>query len=150
MPVIVRRFGVLIVIAIVVIGVIVFRDRLSGNVTDLAVGDCFDVPSDLLETVSEIQHHPCTEAHTGQVFCLTKYPADGNATYPADSAFIAAADATCAEPFLSFVGLAMDQSTYEIRYFGPTAEGWSKGDRGITGYVATDPAVTTSIKDTKK
>jgi hypothetical protein len=150
MPVLVRRFGLIIIIAIVVIGVIVFRDRLSGNVTDLAVGDCFDVPTDASATVSEIQHHPCTEAHTGQVFCLAKNPADGTALYPSDAAMVASADEACAAPFLTFVGVAMDQSVYDIRYFGPTADGWAKGDRDINGYVLTDPAVTTSIKDSKK
>ena len=149
MPVIVRRFGVIIVIAIVVIGVIVFRDRLSGNAGDLAVGDCFDAPT-TEGTVQDVQHHPCTEAHSGEVFAVVKNPAGGSDPYPDQAARVTFAGDACAAPFLTYVGIAMDQSAYDIRYFGPTAEGWGKGDRTVTCYVNSAPVVTTSIKGSKK
>lgn len=149
MSVFVRRFGVIIVIAIVVIGVIVFRDRLTGNASDLVVGDCFDAPS-TIGTVQDVQHHPCTEAHTGEVFAVVKNPAGGSDPYPSDDAMRTYAGDACAAPFLTYVGLAMDQSSYDIRYFSPTSEGWGKGDRSVTCYVNTDPPVTTTIKGSKK
>lgn len=147
----VRRYGLLIVIIVIVAGLaFVFRDRLSGNAGDLAVGDCFDAPTLEGQTVSDVQHHPCTEAHTGEVFAVLTNPAGSGAAYPDQTARIAFAGDQCAAPFLTYVGIAMDSSALDIRYFGPTSDGWGKGDRTFTCYVNTDPAVTTSIKGSKQ
>ena len=78
----VRRYlllGAIVVIVLVV--AFVFRDRLSGNAGDLAVGDCFDAPTLDGQTVSDVQHHPCTEPHTGEVFAVVTNPA-ADAAYP--------------------------------------------------------------------
>jgi Septum formation len=146
-----RRYIILAAILIVIVGgIFVFRDRLSGNAGDLAVGDCFDAPTLDGGTVSDVQHHPCTEAHTGEVFAVITNPAGSDAAYPDQPARIAFAGDQCAAPFLTYVGIAMDSSALDIRYFGPTSDGWGKGDRTFTCYVNTDPAVTTSIKGSKQ
>lgn len=147
----VRRYALLIaIIAVVAVLAFVFKDRLSGNAGDLAVGDCFDAPALEGQTVSDVQHHPCTEAHTGEVFAVVTNPSDSNATYPDQTGRIAFAADKCAAPFQTYVGISMDVSVLDIRYFGPTQEGWGKGDRTFTCYVQTDPAVTTSIKASGK
>lgn len=147
----VRRYILLGAIVVIVLALVfVFRDRLSGNAGDLAVGDCFDAPTLDGGTVSDVQHHPCTEAHTGEVFAVVTNPATSDAAYPDQPARIAFAGDACAAPFLTYVGIAMDASTLDIRYFGPTSEGWGKGDRTFTCYVNSDAAVTTSIKGSKK
>ena len=54
------------IIAIIIVGGFVLRDRLSSSAGDLKVGDCFDEPATGGE-ISDVQHHPCTEAHTAEV-----------------------------------------------------------------------------------
>ena len=58
----------------IVIGGLVLRDRLSGSASDLKIGDCFDVPATETD-IKDVQHHPCTEAHTGEVFAVVTHPA---------------------------------------------------------------------------
>src|SRR5262245_56412524 len=67
--------GNLIVIGIFIalgVGGFIFRDFLSANATDLKVGDCFDEPANM-ESVEDVQHHPCTDEHTAEVFFTGKY-----------------------------------------------------------------------------
>ena len=92
-----RRFrGLIIIVAIVVVVAVVgvvFRDRITGNAGSLQVGDCFDLPADAVAatdaTVGDVQHHPCTEAHGGEVFAVLTYPAAATDTYPPTDAFVA-------------------------------------------------------------
>ena len=87
-----RRFRGLVVIAAIVVVVavvgVVFRDRITGNAGSLQVGDCFDLPADAVAatdaTVGDVQHHPCTEAHGGEVFAVLTYPAAATRHVPAD------------------------------------------------------------------
>jgi hypothetical protein len=58
----------LVVVGAIVVGGFLFRDRISGNAGDLQVGDCFDDPG--TSEISDVQHHPCTEAHTGEVIFI--------------------------------------------------------------------------------
>ncbi len=147
----VRRYILLGVILIVIVAVgLVFRDRISGNAAELQIGDCFDAPTLESQTVTDVQHHPCIEAHTGEVFAVVKNPADGSAPYPDRTARLNFAADQCAAPFLAYVGSPMDSSTLEIAYFGPTSDGWSKGDRVFTCYVESNPPGTTSVKGTRK
>lgn len=147
----VRRYILLAVILVVVVAVVlVLKDRTEGGAADLAVGDCFDAPTLEGLTVSTVQHHPCTEAHTGEVFAVLKNPAGSDAAYPDKTARVAFAGDQCAAPFLTYVGIAMDVSLLDIRYFGPTQEGWGTGDRTFTCYVQSGPAVTTSVKGAAK
>ena len=139
-----------VVIVIIAAGAFLLRDRLSSGAGDLQVGDCFDSPTVVGETVSEVQHHPCSEGHTGEVFAVVTDPAASDAAYPdqvAQESFVATA---CAAPFLDFVGIAMDQSALDVRYFTPTSDGWASGDRGYTCYVQVDEGTTTSVRNSKR
>lgn len=140
------RLGLLLVVLVIAIGAIIFRDRLSGNAGELEVGDCFDIPTG--ETIKDVQHHPCTEAHGGEVLFVGKY-AD-QATLPTEDQFNQwVVDNCIGQTFTSYVG-----ATYEAREdigvgaFWPTSDGWSGGDREVTCYLA--PAnggtVTTSYR----
>ena len=73
------RIGIIVVIAA---GAFLLRDRLSSNAGELKVGDCFDEPAGGGE-IADVQHHPCTEAHTAEVVYLGKMTGD-NDTYPSD------------------------------------------------------------------
>ena len=147
MSVLVRRFGFLIVIAIIGVGGFLFRDRLSGNAGDLQVGDCFDVPTGETRTVKDVQHHPCTEAHTGEVFAIVKYP--GDPAYPDEQARLAFVGQQCPAPFLAYVGAPLETSVLDVGFFSPTSGGWSDGDRTFTCYVESIPATTISSKGSK-
>ncbi|HXR27097.1 MAG TPA: septum formation family protein [Candidatus Baltobacteraceae bacterium] len=137
-----RRFrGLAIVVAIalvvVVVGV-VFRDRITGNAGDLQVGDCFDLPADAAASaaVGDVQHHPCTEAHGGEVFAVLTFPADPGATYPASDAFDAFAADQCSSSFQTYTGIAFDAATtLDAGYFFPLDTGWASGDRTVICYL---------------
>jgi hypothetical protein len=66
----VKRFPILTAIAGFALGGYLLRDFISGNVGDLKVGDCFDPPALAAKdaVVKDVQHHPCSERHGGEVF----------------------------------------------------------------------------------
>jgi hypothetical protein len=141
------------VIVFAVIGFIwrgfIFRDRLSGQASDLAVGDCFKVPADQL--VSDVQHTPCAEAHDGEVILVARYPAADDAAYPAESAIQAWVTSTCLPAFKTYTGTDYESATnIELGYYAPTSAGWAgqQHDRGMTCFISppTEQAVSTSYR----
>jgi len=72
------------IIAIIAIGGYIFRDRLSSDAGGLKVGECFDDPAGATR-ITDVQHHPCTEAHNAEVVFLGELP-DGDKTFPTTSA----------------------------------------------------------------
>jgi Septum formation len=133
----------LVVIGAIVGGGILFRDRLTGGADDLKVGDCFDAKQ--ADVVKEVQHHPCTEAHTAEVVLVSDFPGAKGATYPVSTAFDAWGDQTCAVAIMAYVGSAatLDNLGYGILY--PSKSGWDGGDRGMICYVAGDSPLTKSL-----
>ena len=124
------------VIAAIAGGAFIFRDFLPGNATDLAVGDCFDAPTTVDETVEDVPHHPCTDSHTAEVFYVADYT--GADAYPGVEAFDAFTEANCPPAFQTYTGLDFysDQATdYDIGLLYPLAEGWDRGDKEITCYL---------------
>jgi hypothetical protein len=132
----VSRFSGLIIrvglIAIVGIGLFIFRDRISGGASDLAVGDCFDDPASTVE-VRDVQHHPCAEPHTSEVVYVGDMPASD--TYPTDAQFSSAVEAACVPAFKGYTGLEFStEPNFDLGYFIPTTDGWGGGDREIICY----------------
>jgi hypothetical protein len=121
------------VLAVLGGGALIFRDRLSSSAGDLKVGDCFEEPSG--ETIKEVQHHPCTEAHNSEVYFVGEYT--GSGSYPTDDQFQAWEQANCIDTaFTNYTGKSVsDSSDLGFGYFAPTAAGWSKGDRSMTCFV---------------
>jgi hypothetical protein len=119
-------------IAIVGIGLFVFRDRISGGASELAVGDCFDDPANVTE-VRDVQHHPCTEPHTSEVVYVGDMT--GTDTYPNDTQFRAAVESSCVPAFKTYTGLDFaTEPNFDLGYFIPTVDGWSGGDRELICY----------------
>jgi len=147
-----RGLIVVLVIALVVVVVgVVFRDRITGNAGDLQVGDCFDLPADAAATssVGDVQHHPCTEAHGGEVFAVLTYPASASDTYPPTEAFDTFAADRCASSFQTYTGIAFnDATTLDAGYFFPLDTGWASGDRTVICYLvdASGQPLTRSMK----
>jgi hypothetical protein len=125
-----------IVAAIVVVGLII-RPFISGGAGDLKVGDCFDAPTTADETVDEVQHHPCDQAHSGEVFFVGKSSASNDEAYPSDGVMTAEVFGLCDSAFTAYTGLdSNNDPTWTYGYFVPTADGWEDGDRGIICYAA--------------
>jgi hypothetical protein len=136
------------IVAVVVIAFVVLRPFLSGNAGGLSVGDCFDIPTGAGDTVTDVQHHPCTEAHGAEVIFVGSYsPATG--TYPTDDEFGTFGKANCVPAFNAYTGIDFEtDTTYDIKPFLPTAEGWTKGDRKVICFAVRidDAPMTTSVK----
>jgi hypothetical protein len=130
----VRRFPFLVIIGIIVVGGIVFREHLPGAASDLRVGDCFDAPVDMDE-IDDVQHRPCGDQHDAEVFGVFVHHAARGAAYPSVDAFDDYAFDVCLPAFESYTGVHyFDHADLEIGYFYPVQSSWSEGDRGITCY----------------
>jgi hypothetical protein len=151
----IRRYGVLIVIvaiiAVIAVVGVVFRDRFGSNASELVVGDCFDVPG-AVGTVDNVQHHPCTEGHTAEVYAVFKHPAGRDDAYPGIVSLKSFGADGCIAPFASYVGIAIDESALDFGWFRPTEDGWKKGDRAFTCYLTKqdESALTQSMKGSKQ
>ena len=129
--------GILVVLLLVggiaVVGLI-FRDRLSANAGDLQVGDCFHVPSG--ESISDVQHAPCTEAHDGEVFVVRDYPV--GSTYPTVDEFDLWVKQECLDrEFPAYIGASFEtREDVDIGYFYPLEENWGSGDHEMICYLS--------------
>ncbi len=127
----VRRFWILGLIAVIAVGAFVLRDRLSGGAGDLQVGDCFDLPGSEITEVKDVQHHPCTEAHTGEVILVFDFA--GGDTLPTDDQFFASIEEHCVPAFAEYTGTALaNQETLDLFWLTPSSDGWKSGDREIS------------------
>ena len=145
-----RGWGVrILIIAVIAVGAFVLRDRLTGNAGDLKVGDCFDKPTTAEETIDEVQHHPCTEAHTAELIFQGDHPAAKDAAPPTDDELFSFVSDSCLPAFNSYSGgdLLAD-GVFDIGFIYPLDEDWKKGDREITCYAyrLDGTTMTTSIK----
>ena len=137
------------IIAAIAGGAWVFRDYISGNATDLVAGDCFDAPTTVDETVDDVSHHPCTDAHTAEVFFVADHPATG--AYPGVDEFDTFTQDNCPGAFNTYTGMDFysDEATdYDIGLFYPLEEGWTRGDHEITCYIVRvdEQPMTASLK----
>ena len=125
---------------VIIIGVIVaflaivlFAVRNNVAADDLKVGDCFNIPNGT--TVKTVDKHPCNESHNAEVIFIGEYT-DGS-TYPISLSLNRFVKSSCAPAFETYVGRAIDSDPeLSVGYFSPTREGWDRGDRTITCYVA--------------
>ncbi len=121
------------IIAAIVVAGLVFRDRLSGNAGDLKVGDCFDDPGAVAE-VTDVQHHPCNEAHDSEVMFVGNYPAQDE--YPGDEAFGLFAQQQCVPAFEAYLGRDYESDTeYDYGFYYPAEESWSDSDHEVACFI---------------
>jgi hypothetical protein len=136
------------IIAVIVVGGLIFRDRLSGSAGDLKVGDCFDVPTANVD-VKDVQHHPCTESHTGEVFALVTHPAAKGKAPLTQAQLIDYLAGACGPAWISYVGQeAVSSQVLDVGAFYPRDKDWTDGDRGVTCYTyrVDGAAMTSSVK----
>jgi hypothetical protein len=131
--------GIVVLVGIVAViggGFWLFRDRLSGNASELVVGDCFDKPAET-ETVTDVQHQPCTTPHDREVIAVLTHPAGPDGPYPVVSGFEDFIQEKCIPAFESYTGRVADtESELILGYFQPTLSGWGDGDRGLICFLS--------------
>jgi hypothetical protein len=135
------------IVGAIAVGALVFRDRLSGNAGELKLGDCFDDPAGVSE-VNDVQHHPCTDAHTAEVVYLGKMTG-ANETYPTDPAVEDWVASNCVPAWSGYTGKNVEtDEVLTLGWYQPTNEGWSKGDRDIICYAGRidGAAMSSSVK----
>jgi hypothetical protein len=117
------------IVGVIALGGWLLRDRLTGNAAELQVGDCFDDPAEV-QDIDDVQHHPCSEAHTAEVFYIGNLPGTDGAPLPTESDLFAFAAGSCAPAFTSYTGLSIDSNpVLDFSMFYPGDEGWNDGDR---------------------
>ena len=107
----------------------------SGNVFELAVGDCFDDGDLVLGEVEEIGEVPlveCSEPHDNEVYAVVDVEGD---MFPGDEAIRTEADDVCLTAFQGFVGLDYETSALDFGWLVPTAGSWDAGDRVVACFV---------------
>lgn len=131
------RLGIgLAIIAVIIGGFFLFRDRVSNEVTSLAPGECFDQPAEGVTEVSNIQRQPCNEPHDSEVIAVLVHTAEASAPFPVVSGFGDYIEDECVPAFETFTGRAFATDTaLTLGYFQPTLSGWAGGDRGFTCYI---------------
>jgi hypothetical protein len=133
--------GLVVVVGLFVIGGVVawFTDASrapSGEITkagdmtmsDLRVGDCFDLKDPNVDEIEEVRALPCTEEHEFEVFYADALPSGG---YPVDAAFDAFFEEQCVPAFATYVGTPYGESELEVFWVVPTNAAWDDGDRTV-------------------
>ena len=139
---------VLVIVAVIVVAFIVFRDRLPGAASDLNVGECFDQPS-TTDDISEVPRQPCNEPHDAEVFLNVDHPAADGEAYPISMTMDRFVQEQCTPAFDTSTGREFETATdYDIGYLQPSRDGWNEGDREITCYVvrSDDAKMTASVR----
>jgi hypothetical protein len=120
---------------IVLIALAVLVAACSGNVFDLAIGDCFDdgdIAVGGVEEVGDVPMVECAEPHDNEVYAVVTVDSD---VFPGDIAIQSRADEVCHEAFEGFVGLDYQTSTLDFGWLVPTADTWEAGDRVVACFV---------------
>jgi hypothetical protein len=98
------------------------------QITDLRVGDCFDLKDPAADLIEDVKAVPCTQEHEYELFHIASLSANG---YPTDAAFTTFIESECLPAFETFVGLAYDDSELDMFPVVPTKDAWDDGDRAI-------------------
>ena len=98
------------------------------------MGDCFDVPTENVD-VKDVQHHPCNESHTGEVFALVTHPAAKGTAPLTEDALIDYIASACGPTWVTYVGQeAAGSSVFDVGAFYPRDQDWNDGERSVTCY----------------
>jgi hypothetical protein len=113
------------------LGGVLLRDFVSGSPDALRPGDCIDTPAMDVE-IEDVQHHPCDQGHTAEVFSVFEYAADSGAPYPDDPTMDNVILPRCYSEFATYTGTSFDdRQELDMSYLVPTSDGWGMGDRSV-------------------
>ncbi len=140
--------GAIVIVGVIIafLAVVLFVVRNNGAAEDLKAGDCFELPT--ATSVQTVVHHPCTEAHTAEVFHVAEYTGTDMKT-PITFVLEGFVNTACSPVFTTYVGKdPVSVPDLTIGYFYPSSDSWSSGDRTITCYVSRSDngSMTKSVK----
>ena len=121
----------------------------SRSVTSLAVGNCFNDPGGVADTIDSVTNRPCTEAHDSEVFAVVSFTQPNGASYPEAYDLVSQAERLCVPHALTYIGNDLSlAATLELYYLFPTREGWQDNDRRLVCYFhnADGPTLTHSLR----
>ena len=136
------------VVGAIIVGGLLLRPFFSGNAGDLKVGECFDVPIEN-ENIDDVQHHPCTDEHSGEVFYVGESAAADGAVYPSINALAAEVYSYCDSAFVTYTGKdPYNDPEWTYGFFYPNEEQWGDDSRLVICYASRVDGATTkqSIK----
>jgi Domain of unknown function (DUF4190)/Septum formation len=95
---------------------------------DLEVGTCANL-AELDGQVSSVPTVECTEPHDAELTFIGQLNPDGAAEYPGVSDVRAMVEQECTgESFTDYVGVAYDESEFDVNFVFPNDEAWDRGD----------------------
>jgi hypothetical protein len=98
------------------------------KITDLRVGDCFDLKDPAAEVIEDVKAVPCAQEHEYEMFHIGSMP---SGSYPSDTAFSSFVEDECLPAFETYVGLVYENSVLEVSFVTPTTDSWNDGDRAV-------------------
>lgn len=105
------------------------------QVTDLRVGDCFDLKDPDAQEIDAVEAKPCTQPHEYELYYAADMP-DGD--YPSQDAIDTWIFQNCVPEFAAYVGRDYQESELNLLPVTPTEGGWDDGDHAVQ-CVAYDP-----------
>ena len=130
-------FGVAALVIAVAVG------ELAGDtsdVTDLEVGDCFDLEPDDDGGVGLVDVIDCDEPHNAEVVAVADLNPDGELPYPTDAELFPLAERRCADvppdPRFGVLAVAPTEATWEARDGRVVCVALVYGDGQVTGRYA--------------
>ena len=131
-----------------VVGGVAAVQWLGGSrpITDLAAGDCFDIPGATSNGIDDITKRDCTEPHEYEMYFTGDLP-DG--PFPSDPEITAWVDANCRPAFAEYVGIDPELSALSASYIAPSEDVWNDGDHSVQCalYDESNPELTESLRD---
>lgn len=130
-------------LALLVMAIGLIASACSGTVLELEVGTCFDDPETFVE-VEDVPIVDCEDPHDNEV--IANHDLTGS-DYPGQEQTENRASQICYDSFADYVGIAYEESIYDIGWFFPTSESWAAGDREVIcfGYHVDFEKITGSI-----
>jgi hypothetical protein len=116
----------------------------------LVVGDCIKNPP--RGEVFAVNRVPCVLSHGAEVYAVLQHPAAPGEPFPGQEGITTYSEEVCLAAFESYVGVAYENSTLDVKFIRPEPAGWEeRNDREITCLVA-DPDGPTlgSVKGTNR
>jgi Septum formation len=118
-----------------VIGLVIWQGTASRSPANLAVGDCFDVPT-AAGRIDDLRTRACSTPHGGEVFHIYVTDASGSA-YPSDADWEASIYPVCDPAFETYTGTPVgDRLDISYLFLVPTADRWTTGDRRVTCFIS--------------
>jgi hypothetical protein len=118
-----------------------------------AVGVCFDPIADRDdEALLALQILDCDEPHHGEFMGIGQIDAPAGARWPGESLVGAEAEQLCSAIFEDYVGIAYEDSRFEMTIYFPVRETWEFDDRDVWCMAegSFGRVLTTSVRDLQR